>query len=243
MTTITTPASSEPSDSADIPPIWFTVPEGFFALPLAATPEDRSTLADAFVRELYSEGNDSIWTPAAPYYAALAEQLAASGLSYSAMGLFSTDEGGVAQCAFTVAAVETDQSDPDTAAQGILAILESDPLNDARWLDLPCGSAVSCITLRELVLSAKVTASGEQSKLLTGQIQVHIPFATGPYTAVFTLDTASVDYWGELCDMTMAILQTVSFTDPSDPGTGPQQHGPMSIAAQERPADELSDTP
>jgi hypothetical protein len=144
-----------------------------------------------------------------------------SGLSYSAMGLFSTDENGaegarrsIAQCAFTVAAVETDQTDPDVAAQGILAILLQDPLNDARRLDLPCGPAVSCITLREVTLSPDVTASGEEEKLLTGQIQVHVPFPTGPYTAVFTLHTASTDYWGEFCDMTVAILRTVDFTEP-----------------------------
>ncbi|MGP3922646.1 hypothetical protein [Streptomyces sp. 8N616] len=214
MTTIISPASAEPTDGGDIPPIWFTVPEGLFALPIAAAPEERSARADAFVRELYSEGDEALWTPAAPYYTAIAEFLAEGGLSYSAMGLFSTDEGGVAQCAFTVAAVETDQSDPGTAAEGILAVLDSDPLNDARWLDLPCGPAVSCITLREVVVGPEVTATGEETKLLTGQIQVHIPFATGPYTAVFTLYTASVDYWGEFCDMTMAILQTVSFTDP-----------------------------
>jgi hypothetical protein len=130
------------------------------------------------------------------------------------MGLFSTDEGGVVQCAFTVAAVRTDQSDPDTAAQGILAVLGSDRLNDARWLDLPCGPAVSCITLREFTLSPEVTVTGEVTKLFTGQIQVHVPFATGPYTAVFTLHTASVEYWGEFCDITMAVLRTVAFAEP-----------------------------
>ncbi|MFJ4919739.1 hypothetical protein [Streptomyces sp. NPDC088725] len=191
----------------------FATPDGFFALPLAATPEERAALADAFVRELYSRGDESLWAPAAPYYAAIAKYMGDSGLSYSAMGLFATDEGGVAQCAFTVAAVETEQSDPDVAAQGTLAVLRQDPLNDVRWIDLPCGPAVSCITLREVVLGAEVTADGEESTLLTGQIQVHAPFPTAPYTAVFTLHTASTEYWGEFCDMTAAILRTVDFPE------------------------------
>jgi hypothetical protein len=84
--------------------------------------------------------------------------------------------------------------DSDIAAHGTLAILTSDPLNDARWLDLPCGPAVSCITLREVTLPSEVTATNEETKLLTGQIQVHVPFPTGPYTAVFTLYTASMEY-------------------------------------------------
>ncbi|MFF5005887.1 hypothetical protein ACFY3G_24090 [Streptomyces phaeochromogenes] len=241
------PASQEP------PPIWFLAPEGFFALPLAATPEERAELSHSFVRELYSRGDENIWEPAAPYYAAMAEMMAGTGVSYSAMGLFSTadengdgravtkndgtqndgthDDGtqdgqvvrhegadGVAQCALTVAAVPTDQADADTdvVAQGILAILSGDEYNDARWLDLPCGPAVSCVTLREYRIKPELTETGEQVDLLTGQIQVHVPFPTGPFTAVFTLHTASMDYWTEFCDLMVAVLQTVSFTDPTE---------------------------
>ncbi|MEU6480716.1 hypothetical protein ABZ858_28325 [Streptomyces sp. NPDC047017] len=206
----------------EIPPLSFHIPDGFFSLPLAETAEERASLSDSFVRELYSRGDDSLWSPAAPYYAALAEQLASTGLSYSAIGLFSTDEGGVAQCAFTVAAVETDQTSPDIAANGILAVLSSDPRRDARWMDLPCGPAVSCVTLREITLSPEITADGSEKELLTGQIQVHVPFPNAPYTAVFTLDTASTEYWGEFCDTITAILRTVSFdvtetAQPSEP--------------------------
>ncbi|MGW2287672.1 hypothetical protein [Streptomyces phaeochromogenes] len=234
------PASQEP------PPIWFLAPEGFFALPLAATPEERAELSHSFVRELYSRGDENIWEPAAPYYAAMAEMMAGTGVSYSAMGLFSTaaefgdgravtqndgtqDNGtqegqvvrhegadGVAQCALTVAAVPTDQADADVVAQGILAILSGDEYNDARWLDLPCGPAVSCVTLREYGIKPELTETGEQVDLLTGQIQVHVPFPTGPFTAVFTLHTASMDYWTEFCDLMVAVLQTVSFTDPTE---------------------------
>ncbi|MEW1567217.1 hypothetical protein [Streptomyces sp. NPDC093509] len=214
----------------DPPPVWFLVPEGFFALPLGATPEERTERAESFVRELYSRGDEALWEPAAPYYAGIAELMAGTGISYSAMGLFSTasDEsgdadarhelsGGAAQCAFTVAAISTDQSatDTDVVAQGILAVLSGDPYNDARWLDLPCGPAVSCVTLRQYKVNPEVTADGEEADLLTGQIQVHVPFPTGPFTAVFTLFTASMDYWAEFCDLLVALLQTVSFHDPA----------------------------
>ncbi|WP_217548876.1 hypothetical protein [Streptomyces sp. GbtcB6] len=201
---------------ADVPPLTFDVPEGFFTLPLAAEPEARAALSDNFVRDLYSQGAEALWTPAAPYYAALAEQLALSGVSYSALGLFSTEDEGVVQCAFTVAAVETDHADPETAAHGILVALSRDPHHDARWMDLPCGPAVSCVTMREVTLSPELTADHTEKQLLTGQIQIHIPFPTGPYTAVFTLHTASTEYWNEFCDGTVAILQTVSFPAPEN---------------------------
>lgn len=56
---------------------------------------------------------------------------------------------------------------------------------------------------------------GEEAKLLTGQIQVFIPFPSKPFVAIFTVDTAAMEYWGEICDMTAAVLETVSFGDPS----------------------------
>jgi hypothetical protein len=218
--------------NGNLPPFWFLAPEGFFALPIAATPAERTERALSFVRELYSRGDERIWEPAAPYYAAIAELMGDTGVSYAAMGLFSTAEEddaadgeviryepseGVAQCALTIAVAPTDQADPDTdvVAQGILAALSSDPLNDAIWLDLPCGPAVSCITVREYRLGPEMTGSGEETTLLTGQIQVHVPFPTGPFTAVFTLYTASMDQWAEIYALMSAVLQTVSFTDPT----------------------------
>lgn len=202
-------------DAQVIPPMAFVIPEGIHALPVEASAEERPKAAAEFVRDLYPGGDDSLWQSAAPFYELLTEAMAASGLAFSAFGLFALDTGGIAHCAFTVAAYTSGHTDPDIAAQGILATLSADPMNDARWLDLPCGPAVSRITLRELTLSADITASGEQTKLLTGQIQVHIPFPTGPFTAVFTIDTAAMEYWGEFCDMTTAVLQTVSFADPA----------------------------
>ncbi|MET9733899.1 hypothetical protein ABZZ79_25565 [Streptomyces sp. NPDC006458] len=215
----------------NLPPLWFLTPEGFFALPLAADPEERAERARAFVRELYSRGDEEIWAPAAPYYVSIAEVMGSTGVSYAAMGLFSTAAGadspeggivrhepseGVAQCALTVAVMSTDPAaaDVDVVAQGILATLSSDPLNDAIWLDLPCGPAVSCISMREYTLGPEITASGEATQLLTGQTQVHIPFPTGPFIAVFTLYTTSLGHWTELYRALSAILQTVTFVDP-----------------------------
>ncbi|WP_406443236.1 hypothetical protein OHB14_30155 [Streptomyces sp. NBC_01613] len=214
-----------------VPPFSFIAPNGLHALPIAPSPEERAARSREFVRDLYSRGDEAIWDPAAPFYAALAEYMAENGCDYSAMGLFSRDEGGVAQCALTVATLKTDQSDPDIAAQGILAALSGNPNNDARWLDLPCGPAVSCVRFNEVTVQPEVTSSGEQVELLTGQIQVHIPFPTGPYTAVFTLDTAATDYWAEFCNMMAAILQTVSFTDTAEAPSDDSGAEPLTPAA------------
>jgi hypothetical protein len=102
-------------------------------------------------------------------------------------------------------------------AQGVLAALSRDPYNDVRWLDLPCGPAVACVTWRQYGVDPAMTESSEGKELVTAQLQIHIPFPTGPFTAVFTVLTAYVDHWRQFCEMTEAILQTVSFTDPLEP--------------------------
>ncbi|MEE4545450.1 hypothetical protein V2S66_26210 [Streptomyces sp. V4-01] len=221
----------------DIPPLSFVVPESFHALPIAAGPEERAALAEEFVRELYPNGDDALWTPAAPYYAALGEAMGDQGLAYSAMGLFSIDEG-IAHCSFTMAAVTSDHPSPEVAALGIREILATDETNDARWIDLPCGPAVSCVSLRQIVIGAELTADGEEARLHMGQVQVYVPFPTGPFTAVFTMDTAAVDYWGEFSEMLTAILRSVSFPAPDDasaarpPATATQEPGPAGAAGE-----------
>ncbi|GAA2555199.1 hypothetical protein [Streptomyces koyangensis] len=213
------------------PPLWFVAPDGFYALPIAPTPEERTEAAGQFVRGLFSRGDDTVWEPAAPYYAGLAELMAAQGISYAAVGLYSTAEAGpvaepadryapedgVAQCVFTVTAVPTDQARVDTEviARGVQAVLGTDPHRDVRWLDLPCGPAVSSVTLTKYTLAPDVTATGEPEELLTGQTQVHVPFPTGPFTAVFTLFTAFTEYWREFSDLMAELLRSVSFVEPT----------------------------
>ncbi|MFD6285089.1 hypothetical protein ACFWDP_36190 [Streptomyces anthocyanicus] len=221
------------SPAAEPPPVWFLVPEGFFALPLADDPGERADRAHSFVRELYTRGDETVWDPAAPYFTAMAELMENTGLSYAAMGLFSTSEeiqtpsgetarhdltDGAAQCAFTLAAIPTDQAgtDADVVAQGVLATLSKDPYNEVEWLDLPCGPAVSCTTWRQFTINKEFSASGETTDLVTAQIQVHVPFPTGPFTAVFTLFTASVDHWAKFVEILGAVLQTVSFAEDTE---------------------------
>lgn len=206
----------------NIPPMSFVVPEGFHDLPVDALKDERSAATAEFVRGLYPGGDSELWESAAAYYERVTAVMATAGLAYSALGIFGLDGPGVAHCSLTTAFFASDHSEPDEAAQGTLATLASDPLNDARWMDLPCGPAVSCVTMRELPLDLETEqpeqpeqgeVSGEQPRLITGQIQIYIPFPTGPYMAVFTLDTASMQYWGAFCDMLTAVLQTVSFVD------------------------------
>ncbi|WP_309500331.1 hypothetical protein [Streptomyces shenzhenensis] len=212
-----------------IPPMTFVVPDGFHALPVDSSGTERAAAMAEFVRGVYPGGDDALWQSTAPFYELVTEAMASVGLAYSAFGIFALGTDGVAHCSLSVAAYTSDHNDPDTAAQGILAVLASDATNDARWLDLPCGPSVASITVRELTLSPTVTTNGKQTTLHTGQIQVHIPFPEGLHTAVFTLDTASIDHWDEFCNMMTAILQTVSFPVSADEPAADRQISDISV--------------
>ncbi|MEU0193053.1 hypothetical protein ABZ250_24755 [Streptomyces afghaniensis] len=153
-----------------IPPLWFVAPEGFHALPVDAGPDTRLSAADEFARELFPEGDAHLWESAAPFYAGLTEVFADAGLAYSAMGVFSDDNGGV----------ESPYATPEEATGAIGQSLSRDPGNDSHRITLPCGPAVSNISVREVTVGAELTATGEEARLLTGQIQVFVPFPDGP---------------------------------------------------------------
>ncbi|QFR97990.1 hypothetical protein GBW32_23895 [Streptomyces tsukubensis] len=200
-----------------IPPLQFVLPEGFHELPVSASPDQRDSAVDGFVRELFPQGDAALREAAAPYYTRVTETMAGVGLAYAGLGIFGTDGPGVAHCSLTVTAFGSDHTDPETAARGTLAALRRDPLDDVRWLDLPCGPSVTCVTLREHTIAAEgTTPVEEQPKLLTGQIQVHIPFPRAPHIAVLTLNTASLEYWTEFCNMITAVLRTVTFPAEGD---------------------------
>jgi hypothetical protein len=198
-------------DDPTIPPLQFVAPEGFHALPVDADSSTRMSAASEFTRGLFPEGNVHLWESAAPFYAGLSEVFADSGLAYSAIGVFGDGNGGVVHFSFTVGAIVSPYATSDEATEAIRRSLCRDPGNDSRRITLPCGSAVSNISVREITVGAELTATGDETKLLTGQIQVFVPFPNAPYIAVFTLDTAAMEHWGEICDMTAAILETVSF--------------------------------
>lgn len=65
--------------------------------------------------------------------------------------------------------------------------------------------------MHAFAIGGEFTTSGEEVELTTGQIQVYVPFPTGPYTALFNLDTSAMPQWGDFCELMAAVLKTVGF--------------------------------
>ncbi|MYS94988.1 MULTISPECIES: hypothetical protein [Streptomyces] len=190
----------------------FHLPHGIHAIEVSLDPEERAEAARRLVRDIYPQGEEPLWNTMGSLYGAMADELLADGVAFFGIGLYEIEDGGgVAHCALTVAVHERAEADPDVVAAGTRAALLGDPLREVSWLDLPCGPAVYGITFRKLVVDSAYTTSGEDEELVMGQIQVHIPFPTGPYTAVVTLDTASVEQWDEFSHAVAGIIGSVEF--------------------------------
>ncbi|MDQ0715414.1 hypothetical protein QFZ55_004866 [Streptomyces luteogriseus] len=198
---------------ATLPPLAFRLPEGIHAIEVSLDPEERAQAARRLVRDVYPQGEERLWTTMGSLYSAMADELLADGVAFFGIGLYAIEDGGgVAHCALTLAVHERGDADPDVVAEGTRAALLADPLREVSWLDLPCGPAVYGITFRKLLVDGAYTTSGADEELVMGQIQVHIPFPADPYTAVLTLDTASVAQWEEFSHAMAEIIGSVDFT-------------------------------
>ncbi|WP_327295975.1 hypothetical protein [Streptomyces sp. NBC_01197] len=198
-------------DSGTLPPMGFQLPVGLHTVEVSLDAEERATAVTQLVRDIYPLGEEPLWDVMSATYSAMADEMLSNGVSFFGIGLYDIGNRGVAHCALTVAVFESDQTDQDVVAHGTLKILSQDRVRDVRWLDLPCGPAVSAISLRSLLVDGKFTRDGTDQELLMGQIQVHVPFSTGPYTAVFTLDTASMDQWDDFSRAMADIVRSVDF--------------------------------
>lgn len=200
-------------DVTGIPPMMFVLPNGFHELPLQADPAQRAAAAEALAREIYPNATEEVWQTNGPAFAAMGEMAASTGVAYAAMGVFDNEEGGVATVNLTIAATGSDHSDPEIAALAVREVLVRDEFNDARWLDLPCGPAVSCLTATKFPLDAAVTG-GEPAELVQGQIQVYVPFPTGPFMAVVTIGSFNMEAWVPISEMAASMIKTLRFPLP-----------------------------
>ncbi|KOV58885.1 hypothetical protein ADL01_36620 [Streptomyces sp. NRRL WC-3618] len=199
-------------EGMELPPMAIRLPEGMHAIEVSLDETERAAAVKKLVQDIYPRGEEPLWEAMSGLYSATAQEMLAGGVSFFGIGLYDIgDGGGVAHCSLTVAVFESGETDPDTVAQGIFAIMGPDPMRDVTWLDLPCGPAVSVISFRKLVVDGQYTKSGNDEELAMGQIQVHVPFSTGPFTAVITLDTASVEQWDEFTHAIAGIVGSLEF--------------------------------
>ena len=208
-------------ESATLPPMAFRLPQGMHAIEVSLDAAERTEAAHRLVRDIYPRGEVPLWDAMGSLYSGMADEMLASGIGFFGIGLYDIgDGGGVAHCSLTVAVFESGGTDQEVVAQGVQAVLLRDELREVTWLDLPCGPAVCGVTFQKLVVDGAYTKSGQDEELVMGQIQVHVPFSTGPYTAVFTLDTASVEQWDEFSHAVAGIVGSVEFPTQVDANGG-----------------------
>lgn len=214
-------------EGVSLPPMTFDLPEGMHAIEISLDAEERAEAVRTFVRAVYPGGDAPLWEAMSALYSEAADGMLTDGVAFFGIGLYEIEGGGIAHCSLTLSVFESDSTDQEIVAQGVRAALGSDPLHDVTWLDLPCGPAVSVISARRLLIDGQYTQSGKDEELVMGQFQVHIPFGNGPYTAVITLNTASMEQWEEFTHAVAGIVGSVVFPAASDKDdTMSGTHGP-----------------
>lgn len=196
-----------------VPALSLELPGGFHELPLGTAGEERTESITALVREIYPQGDPDLRTGLAPLFTHATETMAYADLTLAAIGLFGDSSGKVAQCALTLAVVPSNHPTPEAAARGVREILTRTSSTEAQYLDLPCGPAVTGISIQQITYDGAYTTTGEPASVRMGRLQAYVPFPTSPYLAVVTLDTPAMDYWENFCVMMGSILMTLEFPD------------------------------
>ena len=196
------------------PPFSVEIPEGFHELPIDTAGDEREQSVADLVRGVYPRASPEVWKGAVPLFASATEMMAGAQLTFAGIGLFSDGPDKVAQCALTLAVAPSDHPTAEVAAHGIREILARTESVEAEYVDLPCGPAVTAISISEVTYDGQYTTTGEDATVRMGRLQAYVPFPTGPYLAVLTLDTPAMDYWENFSVMMGTVLMGMEFHQP-----------------------------
>jgi len=200
----------------NIPPFSLEVPEGFHELPVAVAAEAREQSLADLVQGIYPQAGPEVRQAVTPMVASATAVMADAQLTYAAIGLFSDGPDKVAQCALTLAVAPSDHPTAEVAAHGIREILARTESVEAEYVALPCGPAVTAISISEVTYDGEYTTTGEPATVRMGRLRAYVPFPTGPYLAVLTLDTPAMDYWENFSVMMGAVLMSLEFYEMVD---------------------------
>lgn len=199
-----------------VPPFSLAVPDGFHELPVAVTGDTRDQSLADLVKDMYPQAVPEVWQAVTPLFASATTVMADARLTYAAIGLFGDGPDRVAQCALTLAVAPSDHPTAEVAAHGIREILARTDSIEAAYTDLPCGPAVTAISISEVTYDGQYTAIGEAATVRMGRLQAYVPFPTGPYLAVLTLDTPAMEYWENFSVMMGSVLLGLEFPEEAD---------------------------
>jgi hypothetical protein len=203
----------QPAGAGTVPPMTFSVPEGLHAIPLPLDQAERNSSVASLVREMYPEGDSDLWNAMQAVYGPIADDLVEMGVAFTGIGLYDIGDDQVGHCSLTVGAMECDQQSPEVTALGVRELFGRRPMHEVSWLDLSCGPAVSVITTLKTFIDGGFTSSGEDVEVISGQIQVYVPFPADPYIAVFTMETMAEEHFEEFGVMLSTIVASIAFPD------------------------------
>ncbi|WP_406172600.1 hypothetical protein [Streptomyces sp. NBC_00996] len=189
LTLIPTQAAPPTLHADDIHVRW-VMPEIYHDLPVQESDDDEMVrLLEELVNKALPGAEDDDKTTFGVICALVSGDLQAVGAEYASICLTAVDGS---PCTATVVAYLVDSPEVDGGVRGAVKAIASSlrriETGEVSEIELPCGSAVSCIGTRESKLSGELTETGESLAFPTWYICVHVPL---PNDTTFAMEMAT----------------------------------------------------
>ena len=212
---MTTPAPARADIEVD-----FRLPADFREILTGASVEEaRAAVVARYGPEVLATIPPALLHSAVAEYRAASRQLEQEGVFYAA-GCLGLLDGELTLSSLTMARVEADCADPETAVEGVLLVRgrgQGSERRSARRYDLPAGPAAVVIESSVGLLLPAVdlgTDSDLPLQVATVQAYVPVPRAVDPARrtmVVVTFSTPSVRHWDAYCPVVVDLLRSLRF--------------------------------
>ncbi|WP_031078306.1 hypothetical protein [Streptomyces sp. NRRL WC-3742] len=203
--------------TADAPPLWFSLPEGFTPVDLEQDPADRVDLVANGVEAAFGAARpDQKLGLVIAAETALQAQLR-EGAVHLSLCLGRTSDGTVVQGMFAVFVRPEDLGAPGSYPRRAAAQLaEAWPEADVGVLELPIGRTVVAVRNVPVPVPAAVYGTSEPlvSTVRQAEFLIPHPWTSHVIAAVFT--TEHVEYWDEWVPTIAGAVRGISFYAPRD---------------------------
>lgn len=187
----------------------WVMPEVFHDIPIHAADDDEAVrLLGELVEKALPGAGEEAQTALAVTCALGVDELLAAGAEYAGICVTAIDE---TPCTATVFAALLDSPDSvgtrDTV-KAISASLRRLDGGEVSRIELPCGSAVSCIGARDDKVIGELTDSGEGFTFPMSYIRVYVPFPNGT-TLMMEMSTPTAAGWDMFSTMFGNIVSSI----------------------------------
>jgi len=204
---------------ATIPALRVRPPEGFAALPLYGSEQQRIDEARKLVEQAQAAGQ-----PVDPDFAqhvlAVGERFASFNIRLMGTFAVSTPEGpATANAVLAVQELESPRADliakdRSQAATALRNLIQArTPGAEVSVVDLPCGPTVAAVILGEFRVPGEKTGKSEETVIPVHRAQFTVVAPSGRHLVILDVNTPSEKAWPTVAEQAVAMARSIEFVD------------------------------